>query len=77
MMKKAKEEKEQESLRDDILTKKGRRFMREERYLEGLSERERMVYEECMALVQTLGQNGSLDEVCGWLERYALDKRNQ
>lgn len=48
--------------------------MREERYLQGLSNREKMAYEECMALVQALGQNSSHEDVCRWLEKYTMDE---
>ena len=77
MTKNTREDKGQESRKDFFLTQKGRRFMREERYLKRLSKKERMAYEECMAMVQTLGQDGSLDEVCDWLEKYAEDEKEQ
>jgi len=48
--------------------------MREKRYLQALSDRERRAYEECMALVQTLGQNSSHEDVCRWLEKYTMDE---
>jgi hypothetical protein len=72
-----KSDKEQESGEGIFLTGKGRHFMREELYLKRLSEQERKAYEECMALVQTLGQNGSHEEVCEWLERYTLDEKSE
>ena len=75
MTNRSKRDKKQESRKDHALTKKGRRFMREESYLKKLSNQERMAYEECMALVQTIGQNGSLEDACEWLEKYAADKK--
>ena len=77
MAKNTKNDKEQESQEGGFLTKKGRHFMREERYLKNLTERERAAYEECMALVQLVGQNGSIEEACEWLERYALGEKDQ
>lgn len=76
MKKNTKGDKGQGSRRNYFLTKKGRRFMREEQYLKRLSEQERMAYEECTAMVQTLSNNSSLDEVCGWLEKYILDEKD-
>ena len=66
--------KELDSLKEYLRTKKGRRFMREKRYLQALSDRERRAYEECMALVQALGQNSSHEDVCRWLEKYTMDE---
>ena len=76
MTKNTKTDKGQVARRDYFFTKKGRHFMREEQYLKRLSERERMAYEECMALVQTLGKNSSFDDVCGWLEKYTPDEKD-
>lgn len=72
-----KKDKEKAPHKGYSLTKKGRRFTREERYLRNLSERERMAYEECMALIQLAGEDSSLEEVCEWLEKYAADKEDQ
>ena len=65
--------KAQNATEDYSMTSKGRRFMREERYLKNLSERERVAYEECIALVQSIGQNFSHEEACEWLEKYQAD----
>jgi pentatricopeptide repeat protein len=58
------------------LTEKGRRFVREDRFLENLSERERKAYEECMAMLQGISEEGLLEEACDWLERMIRRKED-
>ena len=54
-----------------VLTKRGRRLMREEHYMSRLTEQEQKTYEECLALLQGLSDNGDLEEACELLEKYA------
>jgi hypothetical protein len=54
--------------KDYALTKKGRRFMREERYLKTLSEHERMAYVACRTLIPLVGKNSSIEEAMEGLE---------
>ena len=55
---------------DWVLTKKGRRLMREEHYLSRLTPQERKTYEECLALLQGLSEDDALEEACEILEKY-------
>ena len=74
-MKEMKDKEQKESHSKYSLTNKGRRFLREERFMEGLSGPERKAYEECMALLQGISDNGGLEEACEWLEKYASERR--
>ena len=56
---------------DGVLTKRGRRLIREEHYMSRLTEQEQKTYEECLALLQGLSDNGDLEEACELLEKYA------
>ena len=71
MTKSAKKEHEDEEY---YLTEKGRRFIREERFMQQLTDKERKAYEECMALLQSIGENESLENACDWLEQYASEE---
>lgn len=59
---------------DYTLTSRGRRFRREERFLHRLTPAERKAYEECMAILQGIGEDGGLEEACEWLEEYAAGR---
>ena len=59
---------------EHFLTKKGRSFMRTERFIKTLSEEERKAYEECMALLQGITERGGIEEACEWLERYVSEQ---
>ena len=43
--------------------------MNPERFLEGLTDEERKLYETCLSLLQSIGEDGNLEEVCDWLEK--------
>ena len=57
-----------------FLTKKGRSFMRTERFMKTLSEQERKAYEECTALLQGITERGGIEEACEWLEKYVSEQ---
>ncbi len=47
-----------------------------ERLLKGLNREERKLYETCLSLLQSIGENGNLEEVCEWLEQKAEKARS-
>ncbi len=70
----ANSKKEQTGKEDYSLTERGRRFMKEDRFMRRLSGTERKAYEECMSLLQTISENGNLEEVCELLEKYSSEE---
>jgi hypothetical protein len=49
-------------------------LMNLERFLKGLSDDERKKYETCMSLLQSIGEEGGLEDACEWLEKKASRK---
>jgi len=45
-----------------------------DRFLEGLTDEDRKLYETCMSLLQSIGEDGNLEEACDWLEKKVADK---
>ncbi len=43
--------------------------MNPERFLKGLTDEERKLYETCLSLLQSIGEEGNLEEACEWLEK--------
>ncbi len=51
--------------------------MREDRFMAGLTEKEKKLFESCMSLLYSIGENGGLEEACEWLEKYAAEKESE
>ncbi|MCG6877693.1 MAG: hypothetical protein LJE96_00835 [Deltaproteobacteria bacterium] len=45
-----------------------------ERFLEGFTDEDRKLYETCMSLLQSIGEDGNLEEACEWLEKKVANK---
>ncbi|MCF8131265.1 MAG: hypothetical protein K9N10_22360 [Deltaproteobacteria bacterium] len=45
-----------------------------DRFLKGLTDEEQRLYETCVSLLQSIGEDGNLEEACEWLEKKAPDK---
>ena len=62
---------------ETFCAKKSHRHMKEERYLAGLTEKEKKLFESCMSLLHSIGENGGLEEACEWLEKYAAQQESE
>jgi len=51
--------------------------MRNELFLRRLSERERKAFEECMALLETIAENGNAEAACEMLKEYVADREGK
>jgi len=49
--------------------------MREERFLEGLTEEEQKLYETCKSLLYSISADGNLEEACEWLEKLVSERK--
>ncbi|MDZ7700478.1 MAG: hypothetical protein U5R49_27310 [Deltaproteobacteria bacterium] len=49
-------------------------LMKEERFLEGLTEEEQKLYHTCKSLLYSISDNGNLEEACDWLEKFIEEK---
>jgi len=45
-----------------------------DRFLKGLTDEEQRLYETCVSLLQSIGEDGNLEEACEWLEKKVTDK---
>jgi hypothetical protein len=50
-------------------------LMREERFLEGLTEEEQKLYETCKSLLYSISADGNLEEACEWLEKLVSERK--
>jgi hypothetical protein len=57
-----------------LLTRKGRRLIREKMFMQRLSNDERKAFEECMAILQQVTEDGNIEEACELLERHPFGK---
>jgi pentatricopeptide repeat protein len=51
-------------------------LMKEERFLEGLTEEEQKLYETCKSMLYSLSENGNLEEACEWLEKLVSERND-
>ena len=58
------------------LPSKWRRFIREDMFMKKLTDDERKHFEECIALLQGIAENGNVEEACELLEKYPFGQRD-